>query len=310
MKDHPEISLEIIQQAIPQLNHASAIEPIHKGYSTDLKIIVHFITGGKKLLRLFELELNDQKLLEYETLKSMEKYEVMCSKALAFGEIPALNRGYMLLSYMDGVDAEAELASYTEEQQYQIGVEAGQQLLKMHQCVAPESISLWYERKIIKHRRVMIEYNNQSVRIKQDEKIIAFMESNLELMKDRPNLFQHDDFHLGNLIVRDGKLAGVIDFNRYDWGDPIHEFLKLGFFSKRISIPFAIGQIKGYHNFKEPDELFWKLYALYIAMCLCSSVVWILKVKPDELNDMLSLIYKVTEDHQNFELIKPSWYKA
>ncbi|MCE7792052.1 aminoglycoside phosphotransferase family protein [Salipaludibacillus sp. CUR1] len=37
-------------------------------------------------------------------------------------------------------------------------------------------------------------------------------------MKQRPNLFQHDDFHLGNIIVNNKKFAGVIDFNRYDWG--------------------------------------------------------------------------------------------
>jgi aminoglycoside phosphotransferase (APT) family kinase protein len=131
MTNYTEISLGILQQAIPQLINASAIEPIHKGYSTDLKIIVHSKAGGKQLLRLFDLKDYAQKQLEYETLKSMEKYEVKCSKTLAFGEIITLNKGYMLVSYIEGEDAAEELPSYTEEQQFQIGVDAGQELLKI-----------------------------------------------------------------------------------------------------------------------------------------------------------------------------------
>ncbi|SYX83066.1 aminoglycoside phosphotransferase family protein [Paenibacillus alvei] len=91
------------------------------------------------------------------------------------------------------------------------------------------------------------------VRIKNDSILLSFIEDNLQLMRHRPNLFQHDDFHVGNLIIKDNQLSGVIDFNRFDWGDPIHEFLKVGMFSS-------------------------ELYTLYLSMCLISSIVWISKV--------------------------------
>ncbi|MCZ3365579.1 MULTISPECIES: aminoglycoside phosphotransferase family protein [Methanobacterium] len=43
----------------------------------------------------------------------------------------------------------------------------------------------------------------------------------MSLTKERPNIFQHDDFHAGNIIINNNKeLTGIIDFNRYDWGDP------------------------------------------------------------------------------------------
>lgn len=129
-------------------------------------------------------------------------------------------------------------------------------------------------------------------------------------MKDRPNIFQHDDFHIANLIVKDRRLSGIIDFNRYDWGDPIHEFVKVGIFSAEVSVPFSIGQIQGYHGDKEPNHAFWQLYSLYLAMTLVSSVVWILKVKPEELDSMLSKIYKVMDDHDDFDLLVPKWYNS
>ncbi|EPY06294.1 hypothetical protein PAALTS15_16301 [Paenibacillus alvei TS-15] len=106
-------------------------------------------------------------------------------------------------------------------------------------------------------------------------------------MRHRPNLFQHDDFHVGNLIIKDNQLSGVIDFNRFDWGDPIHEFLKVGMFSSEVRIPFSIGQIRGYHKDSEPDDLFWRLYSLYLAM--------------DKID-------RVLEDHDYFRLLKPKWY--
>ncbi|MCR8630455.1 aminoglycoside phosphotransferase family protein [Paenibacillus radicis (ex Xue et al. 2023)] len=146
------------------------------------------------------------------------------------------------------------------------------------------------------------------MKVKNDFKVMSFIEDNLQLMKNRPNLFQHDDFHVANLIIKDKELSGVIDFNRYDWGDPVHEFLKVGMFSAEVSLPFSMGQIMGYHGNQDPTELFWKLYSLYLAMCIISSVVWIIKVKPEETAIMMDKIDRVLEDHNYFELIKPKWF--
>ena len=32
------------------------------------------------------------------------------------------------------------------------------------------------------------------------------------------NQLQHDDFHLGNIILNNQGYVGVLDFNVYDWG--------------------------------------------------------------------------------------------
>lgn len=201
------------------------------------------------------------------------------------------------------------LQGLTDAEQFTIGVEAGKELRRMHQYQAPEGIGPWYDRKVKKHRRYMEEYLALGVRFPHDDKVSAFIEEYLHYMKDRPNLFQHDDFHLGNIVVKEKRMSGVVDFERFDWGDPIHEFLKVGMFSRQESIPFSVGQILGYHDHQEPSDSFWRLYALYIAMCLFSSVVWILKVYPQELDHMLQLIDQVLEDHDLFTTFKPQWYK-
>ncbi|MGO4184819.1 hypothetical protein AB4Z17_26980 [Paenibacillus sp. TAF43_2] len=88
----------------------------------------------------------------------------------------------------------------------------------------------------------------------------------------------------------------------------LHEFLKAGMFSSEISIPFTMGTIKGYHGDQEPDEKFWTLYCLYLAMTIISSIVWILKVRPVELPIMAEKLERVLEDHHYFDSIVPRWY--
>ncbi|WP_049666195.1 hypothetical protein [Lysinibacillus xylanilyticus] len=48
---------------------------------------------------------------------------------------------------MDGNDVEEELLVLTEREQYQLGFEAGQELLNLHKIQAPKHIESWYARK-------------------------------------------------------------------------------------------------------------------------------------------------------------------
>ena len=301
------MSEKIIRQ-ISLLNRCRDIIKINKGYSSDEKFLVHSIEGNDQLLvRIFDVEELESKKNEYSILVSMQDYQVTCSRPIAIGEVG--NRGYMITSYLEGKDGEEEIAKYSYQEQYCIGVEAGRELKKMHQLSAPDDMASWYLRKVEKHKNYIEEYFACDVRIKKDKQIISFINENIHLMKERPNLFQHDDFHLGNIIVKDKKFTAVIDFNRYDWGDPIHEFLKIGIFSREVSIPFSIGQIRGYFDQKEPDEHFWRLYSLYLAMCVFSTVVRTIKTIPNEIDDMLDKVYRFLEDHDYFNRIKPKWYQ-
>ncbi|CAM2903589.1 aminoglycoside phosphotransferase family protein [Paenibacillus sediminis] len=296
-----------LMKDIPRLN-GSRITPIEKGYSTDKKYLVEYSDGRKELLKLFDISELDAKKQEYSILEQMIGLDVKCSLPIDIGELESSPLGYMLLSYVDGQDALEVLPAYSESVQYMIGLEAGQQLRKIHQLEAPQEIPSWYERKIAKHRRYVDRYYQCGIRVIHDNKLLSFIDRHADLMKDRPNLFQHDDFHVGNLIVKDEVLSGVIDFNRYDWGDPIHEFLKVGMFSSEVSVPFANGQIAGYFNGEEPGEEFWVLYSLYMAMSVLSSVVWIQKVSPDELDFMLDRLNRVIQDHNDFDSVRPKWF--
>ncbi|MGD0032769.1 aminoglycoside phosphotransferase family protein [Paenibacillus illinoisensis] len=292
---------------ILKLQQAMELQPIMEGYSSDLKFKVKIPGRGDFLLRTFDLSQEPLKRNEYQCMAGMQELGVHCPFPVSMGRLDEEN-GYMLLSYIEGEDASKVLPQMNQQSQWAIGVQAGAELRKIHQFKLEDQAESWYIRKSKKHMRYAEKYRQCSVKMEHDQHVLAFIEENLDWMKHRPDGFQHDDFHPGNLVIKDDKLAGVIDFNRFDQGDPVHEFLKLGLFASETSIPYSIGQIQGYFGGNEPDEQFWRLYSLYTAMALVSSVVWIQQVKPEETSDMMDKIERVREDHDDFRRFVPRWY--
>ncbi|PEB38085.1 aminoglycoside phosphotransferase [Bacillus cereus] len=296
------------QSNIQIVKDAANIEEISKGFSPDKKYIITNANNEKYLFRTGDIKEYERKKIEFQILNEMVKRNVQAQRPIEIGILEEEGVCYSIFSYLEGEDAKKLLPTYSPKEQYDIGIEAGKDLAKMHTYEAPNNILPWYERAMKKYSKYVEAYKTCGINIKNDDKIIKFIEENEIYLKNRPNRFQHDDFHLENIIVRDARYVGVVDFNGYDWGDPIHDFVKIALFARDISIPYSIGQIEGYFNGRIPEE-FWKLYMVYVGMTVFSSVVWTLRAAPHMLDDMLERLTIVLEDHNNFELSKPIWFQ-
>ena len=69
-------------------------------------------------------------------------------------------------------------------------------------------------------------------RVENDEDAISYVKNNIDLIWRKNPVYQHGDFHPGNLIYMPDGQIGVIDFNRWEVGDPYEEFYKLEIFNK------------------------------------------------------------------------------
>lgn len=301
-----EEELALVLREDEQLRTGEGWSRIAKGYSGD-RLYVGSCNGRQCLLRIYDGERQAAKQAEYDHLRHFASRGVRCPEPLKLAMTADRQVGYMLATYIPGEDGETALPSLSAEAQYAAGLAAGSELRLLHQLAAPPEWPDWHEAKTAKHYRYVEQYRSCGVRLAGDEAVLAYIERHLDAMKGRPNLFQHDDYHPGNLVFRDGAFAGVVDFGRWDWGDPVHEFLKVGMFTVETSIPFAIGQIRGYHDGREPDAAFWRLYALYMAMAVVSSVAWVVRFHPQETNEMLVRLGRVLDDHRGFELERPAW---
>ncbi|MGM0940491.1 MAG: aminoglycoside phosphotransferase family protein [Bacillota bacterium] len=287
---------------IPFVNHDSRIKKIKKGFSADKK----FVVDNRYLIRVFSSEQEASREKEFKTIMRLQTYSKYVPEAVEFGSITDTDYSYMILTYITGKDGEAVLQCLTEDEQYEAGIQAGMELKKLHAFPAPENIPSWYEIKRRKSNKYLSELEAIDVDVNMKRMLRSYIKENEQLLYNRPNTFQHDDFHPANLLINEGRFAGIIDFQRIDWGDPIHDLQKLGFFSNRVSNAFTRGIVDGY-NENDVSIKFWELYALYSAMHIVSSLVWGRKM--GNYQTMLTYSLDVIRDHKNYTTCIPAWYR-
>lgn len=248
--------------------------PIAAGWSADRKFCVTDTDGTKYLLRISSPEKEAYKRLEFQMMESVAALGIPMSRPVEFG---VCEEGvYSLQSWIDGMDLSEALKPMGAETRYEYGVESGRILRRIQEAPVPpeeneESWDDYYNRKIDRRISAAVEC---PVKFRGQEDMIAYVKANRSLLKGRERTYQHGDYHVGNLMVdRQGRLQ-VIDFDRYEFGDPWEEFVRIKF-DVEASADFARGRIDGYFGGKNcvPQE-FWKLLAFYLVSTETSSPNW------------------------------------
>ncbi|WP_407974727.1 aminoglycoside phosphotransferase family protein [Bacillus altitudinis] len=298
---------EKLKQLSPLLKQAISFRPMTSGFSGDRTFLV--TTPSEKLV----LKLSD--IQKYASLKKKASIQqklknrgVICSEVMEVGVSAEQNCTFRIFPFIEGEIARASIHLLTEEEQYEIGRRAGRDLSIMHTCDAPFYAAPWDKKVLAKHERYVHAYQSSGVTFSHDQFVLDFIQSHADAVKGRPNQFQHDDFHLGNIIIQRHQYAGVIDFDQSDWGDPIHDFYKLSLFSRESSIPFSAGQLDAYLSTTQVTRNFWLLFSMYTAMSCFSSIVWTLSHDPGHVKDMVNRVERILSDHKRFTQLTPVWY--
>jgi len=100
-----------------------------------------------------------------------------------------------------------------------------------------------------------------------------FAREHLHWLDANPPVCQHGDFHPGNLVYTPQGHIAVIDFKRWDAGDPVEEFIKLQSFTIQSCVPFARRQLDGYIG-GPPDIAFWRGLAVQAAVSTLYAIRW------------------------------------
>ena len=279
------------------------VEPITKGWSEDKKYCVTTEEGTKYLLRITPIS-------RYETRKSLfamlERVAALDIPMCVPVEIGTCYKGvYSLQSWIDGEDLEAVLPLLSETEQYVLGFKSGEIARKMHTIPAPKTQEDWASRFNRKTDMKIQKYHECGLRFEGDDYVIAYIERNRHLLENRPQCFQHGDYHVGNMMLESGELK-IIDFDRYDFGDPWEEFNRI-VWSATASPHFATGQLRGYFGSEPPLE-FFKLLAFYIASNTLSSIYWAVPFGPSDLDTMMKQAQDVLTWFDNMKNPVPTWY--
>ncbi|MGQ3481375.1 aminoglycoside phosphotransferase family protein [Paenibacillus sp. TY11] len=283
------------------------VEEIHKGWSSDKKYYIQTTDGRDLLLRISDITQYEKKQSEFKSVKKLNHMEnLLMSRPLGFGICNDGQSVYSMFTWIEGKDAEEVIPTLNAAQQYQLGVQAGDALKKMHEIHAEQDQAPWAEHYNAKINRYIANYKSCGIPLKGADQTISFIEQNRYLLENRPQTFQHGDYHVGNMLVTRAVELGIIDFNRLDYGDPWEEFNRITWCAG-VSPLFASGRIHGYFNNDVPD-LFFRLMALYIASNQLSSIYWAIQFGKKEVDDMVHRAEEVLEGYDYFQTYIPKWY--
>ncbi len=277
---------------------------INKGWSPDKKYCVTDESGRRYLLRVSDIGEYEKKKTEFNMMQKVVSEGVQMCQPIEFG---VCDEGvYSVQSWIDGKDAEEILPTFSQKLQYEYGLEAGRILKKIHSIPAPENTENWESRFNKKIDRKIKMYSECPIKYENGEIFITYINDNRYLLKDRPQCYQHGDYHIGNMMLDNSGTLTIIDFNRNDFGDPWEEFNRI-VWCAQASPYFASGQVDGYFGGEVPDE-FWRLLALYISSNTLSSIPWAIPFGQSEIDTMLNQAKEVLGWYDNMKNPVPTWY--
>lgn len=291
---------------IPIYGTFAKIEPIKKGMSGDKKYYIETVDGKQLLLRITDSSEYSQKKTEYEAMKEMVARNVPMPPPIDFGICDNGKSVYMLLSWVEGVEVEAILPTLSPKEQYQMGLESGEILRKIHSIQAEDVVSNWSERYYSVINPRLDAFHSEGVNFPGCEIILDYLERNRELLDNRPQCRHHGDYHMGNMIQTASGHLSIIDWHTVDfdnYGDPWYEFNRIGI----ECAEFAAGQINGYFNNKVPVK-FWRLLMYYLSASAITSIVWSKYFAPDELSAILKMNTDILHWFDNMKNPVPTWY--
>ncbi len=278
--------------------------PVDKGWSGEKKYSALDESGNRYLLRVSSPETLSQKKTEFDMMLRVHTLGVRICAPIALYET---QEGVISVhEWIFGRDLEEAFPFLTEEEKYLYGLEAGRMLIKIHSIPAPDHVPDWGERFQRKIDRKLEMYAACPLKYDNGERMTAFIEENRRYIQSCPQSFQHGDYHSGNMMLdSEGRLT-VIDFNRFDFGDPVEELNRI-VWSAQLSGNFACGMVDGYTENSASTEFFLKL-AVYIANNSLGSLPWAISYGDKEIAVMQKQALDILSWYDGFHTVIPSWY--
>lgn len=284
----------------------AAFKPIDKGLSGDRKFYIQTSTGEQFLLRISNADKYEVKKNEFQRMILMAEHEIPMCTPIEFGISKTSEFIYMLLEWCDGENLENAIHKISHDKQYELGIQAGKILSKIHN-VPVHNVDISENTWDIRYRSFMDEsiksFQSCNVSIDNADKIIDYFINNSNLLKSRSQCYIHGDYHLGNMMLCLDKVK-IIDWeiHLYNcYGDPWLDI------TMQETPHFSTGLIDGYFGEKIPQE-FWHVLKLYSSISAISSVPWAYYCYPEELDSRILLCKNILHWYDNMKGLIPSWY--
>lgn len=297
-----------MNEILSRNEYVSAIE-LDDGHSQNVKYKLVDKYGKSFVLRVSDIKHYDEKLLEFNILQTVFGKGVTTPEPVEFGVCNDGKSVYMIVGWIEGKCVMKTLfGENSPQKRYNIGFESGKTLRKLHNIKTNYECENW----LISYGKVVdnfIEiYRNCAEIIPQLETAIDYINENRCILRDRPCVIRHGDFHWNNIIVMPDNEIGLIDFECIPYGDGWQELAGL-VWAVWFCDEFPCGQIDGYFDGNVP-ELFFRIFAIYVSVYALEHVERVVLGKnPDETREeMCKNVVQMLDMYGDFSSIIPKWY--
>ncbi|MEK4485885.1 aminoglycoside phosphotransferase family protein [Psychrobacillus sp. FSL H8-0484] len=292
----------MLELDIPFLSKCTSFQLIEEGFSNDEKWCV-----DQTYLLRFSPDMNITKLEKQAQLTNA--VHAIDTHIPFVHDVGIYNdRAYMILDYLNGENGDVALPMKSAEVQYEIGIQVGKTLKKMHSIQAPKEYPSWEETWRARIARQAPLFQDIVRRHPNYQNILPFIQDNLHLLKNRPSCVQHYDFHPGNILIHEDQFSGLIDMQKITYADPINEFYKMEYFNVQVSTPYSRGVVDGYHDKNPVPPSFWELHRLYAAIHIVSAEVWGHEGGINQKEKFQGYTRYTIDQFDDFKLDMPKWY--
>ena len=280
--------------------------PVDRGWSGDRKYKAITADGTAYFLRISPMSKLENRRLQFS---HMERARALGVRVCGPVELGICEEGvYTLMEWIDGRDAEGVLPTLDEKAQYAYGLEAGRMLRTLHTLPAPTQAEPWSVRYGRKLDAKLAAYRACPVQYENGERYLELLERERHLVRDRPQMWLHGDYHCGNQMFSEQMELVVIDFDREDAGDPWYEFNRI-IWDGRAAPAYARGIVDGYFEVEPIPEEFWRLMRLYLCQNMISSVVWARDFGASDLQIAIENGNRVLDWYDELRELVPGWYR-
>lgn len=244
---------------IPNINQYRFISEISAGYSGDKKYKLEK-GGNYYLLRIGDKASADIKRKEFGHLKLFRNTDINIHYPVDFGIVG--EKFYSIVTWVEGVPVMDFIKSDLSEDYYELGKKTGVELKKVHN-VSSVSVPINWQCFIKEKTKQLVESCKEIDFGEIKHTAEKYIFDNLDLIKARPSVILHGDYHWENCVINENGEIGIIDFSGDITGDPWYEFGGM-MWVLEYSDSFANGQLDGYFGVV-PKE-FWGIFKLYTAL--------------------------------------------
>lgn len=281
------------------------ITPIEYGRSGENKYHIMRNNGVQFILRTSDI--SNYKRHRESAVFAKYMYDTLGLNMNIPVEVAACNMdklAYTIYTWVEGADAERKILGAHTPEQAKYGEKAGKLLKLIHSVPAPDDILSWDIYFNEKLNKLLKRFEEIKIPFRGSEETVRFLNENRDFLKNRNQTALHGDFHSGNLIFDRNGEYGIIDFDRWCWGDPYMDFQCI---RRSCSIPFARGQINGYFGGNIPRD-FFPLMGFYTAAEVIREICEAYPYGKRAIDEAVAYAEKTAREYNRFEGLVPTWY--